>query len=285
MIGLKIIVKNNVIWRDNQGVLMPLSPPSELSNLNFQDASEILENSSSFLLRWESNFDSQHPTHWWHVIKSDHSDLSSLKKKTRYEVRKGLDAFCCEKVTKEVILTYGYFIYKKAFKRYNTHETLYSKEKFDSEIRNLPDDFFEFWIVKKQIDGSPVAFAENFVINDVCFYNTIWFDPDSLKSGVSYALFFEMNRHYLADRSFKYVSDGARSLSHSTAIHDFLISKFGFRKAFATLNIAYKPWFKFLLLAIYPFRQIICKLSFGFSKKACVVLLQEEIYRKHFLND
>jgi hypothetical protein len=89
-----------------------------------------------------------------------------------------------------------------------------------------------------------------------------------------------MNRHYLEERKFRYVSDGARSLSHDTQIHDFLESKFGFRKAYARLHVVYAPWLDASVAAAFPFRNLIKKMPFSPFKKASILLKQEEIRRE-----
>lgn len=42
-----------------------------------------------YLARWTSSFDCGHETNWWYVIKDTPFDINELKKKRRYEIRKG----------------------------------------------------------------------------------------------------------------------------------------------------------------------------------------------------
>ena len=56
-----------------------------------------------------------------------------------------------------------------------------------------------------------------------------------------------MNKYYLNENNFKYVNNGTRSISHQTNIHDFLIDKFKFRKAYCKMEIEYAPFFKILI--------------------------------------
>ena len=88
-----------------------------------------------------------------------------------------------------------------------------------------------------------------------------------------------MNKHYLNDRRFRYVSDGARSISHQTNVHQFLQEKFGFRRAYALLRVAYAPGIGLAVVLLYPFRHWIDKSTFGFLQKMAVVLEQERIRR------
>ena len=108
----------------------------------------------------------------------------------------------------------------------------------------------------------------------------MWFRPAALRQCVAYALFYEMHRHYLEERKFDYVSDGARSISHDSSIHDFLMSKFGYRKAYANLHVVYKPWLYMAVRLAFPFREFIARFNLDPLKKVSILLRQEDIRRQ-----
>lgn len=279
MIGYRSTVINGVRWRENQGGLLPLSPPNMLANVCKKDAQNFLRKEKSLFVRWESEFDQDIPAPWWHIIKDGSASLMDLSSNTRSKVRRGIKAFNCNPISKEVVLTKGYDVYKAAFCRYNTHEEEYSEKEFHNAVQFLPDKT-EFWGVWNKNTNDLMAFSENYVEDKYCFYNTIWFNPLGLRKYSSYALFYEMNRYYLEERGFRYVSDGARNLSHQTEIHNFLKSKFGFREAYAKLHVVYVPWLFLSVSAAYPFRNLIKKIPWSLCKKAYILLKQEEIRRK-----
>jgi len=90
-----------------------------------------------------------------------------------------------------------------------------------------------------------------------------------------------MNRYYLNEKNFLYVSDGARSISHQTNIQDFLIEKFKFRKAYCKLNVIYKKDIEILVNTLYPFRELIYKNKNNLFQKLSVLLKQEEIRKSY----
>lgn len=278
LIGYKFFYKNNVTWRDNQGGVFLLSSPLLLTAFSARDAVEILNEFSGFFLRWESEFDSTQKSEWWHVIKDDNPAIESLSSSTRSKIRRGLKKYECSVVSREYILKEGYEVYKNAFSRYSTHEKLFDMRRFKNAIINLPEKT-EFWGVMDKKDGALVAYSENYVDEKCCFYNTIWFAPSSLKKYSSYAVFYKMNKYYLEEVGLDYISDGARSLSHSTNIHDYLISKFGFRKAYSKLNVCYRPWLKVIVSLCYPFRSLISAVPVSVFRKVSIILKQEEIRR------
>ena len=126
-----------------------------------------------------------------------------------------------------------------------------------------------------------IGYCQNKITNSTCDYSTIKFHPDYLNLYPSYALFYTMNRYYLNEKGFKYVNDGARSISHETNIQSFLIQKFKFRKAYCKLNIMYSPKIQFILSIIYPFKSIISLFKFGPFIKINILITQEKI-RKNY---
>ena len=159
-----------------------------------------------------------------------------------------------------------------------------NQSQFNSAIDSLPCTT-EFWVVLRISTGEIAGFSENYIEDSTCFYNSVWFGPAFLKDYCGYALFYDMNRYYLGELGFKYVSDGARSISHSTEIHDFLISKFHFRKAYSRLCVEYVIWLRSLLIALAPFSPLISKVSLTPFQKLTTLLTLESIRRECSLND
>ena len=90
-----------------------------------------------------------------------------------------------------------------------------------------------------------------------------------------------MNQHYLNERNFRYVNDGARSISHKTNIQSYLIQKFKFRKAYCKLNIVYSKRIEVLINIIYPMRSLIRYLRIGPFIKINILVEQERIRRSY----
>ena len=88
-----------------------------------------------------------------------------------------------------------------------------------------------------------------------------------------------MNKYYLNENNFKYVNNGTRSISHQTNIHDFLIDKFKFRKAYCKMEIEYAPVFKMLINSLSFFGYFFSLIPLNIFRKLHVVLYQENIQR------
>ncbi|QNI02378.1 hypothetical protein HXW73_05215 [Halomonas sp. SH5A2] len=278
MIGYKFFCERNVTWRENQGGLFPLSPPFVLSDFKGFLARRIISENDCFFLRWESDFDQIIDGEWWHIIKDSYDELDSLPKKTRYMVRKAAKSYEVKPLTLHEVIENAYPVYESAYRRYNTHEPMLTYKVFCNAIAKLPKNT-EFWGVFEKESQRLVGFSENYIEKKTCFYLTMWLEPESMSNFSGYLLFHEMELHYLRDCEFKYVSDGARSISHDTNIHGFLLSKFNFRRAYAKLHVVYVPWLKVAVSVSYPFRKLVSKVPFSPFRKASILLKQEEIRR------
>lgn len=278
MIGYSWFEAGGTLWRITQRVILPLSMPHIVKGMTRTKARDLLRNKGAWLIRWEKDFDAPSSSPWWYIIKDGSEDFATLPKKTRYMVRKAAQTFYAESCDRETIIQHGYRVYCEAYRRYQTFEPRYSESEFRQAVKSLPPES-EFWVVRNRLNGEMVGFSENLVRDGACFYLTMWLQPEAMKAFVGYLLFHEMNRYYLNERAMCYVSDGARSISHQTNIHDFLQSKFGFRKAYARLCVVYSPMLSWFVLLSYPWRCVIDRVPVKLFRQVSILLEQERIRR------
>jgi hypothetical protein len=282
MIGYNYFERNGTYWRVLHHALIPLSMPHAVKPPTYFGALRMLIQYRAPLIRWEYDFDRPVHSDWWHIIKDIPECMESLSSNTRSKVRRGNNNFSVTRTTREIIATEGYKVYAEAFSYYDTFEKMLKYNDFKSAINSLPPET-EFWTVRCKDKGNLVAFSENIVRDGACFYNTIWFNHQGRRGYASYALIFEMNKYYLNSRGVRYVSDGSRSLSHDTEIHQFLIQKFRFRKAYSALGVQYLPGVGLIILILSLCRFFPERKGSGLFSKIRVLLAQEAI-RKSFLD-
>ena len=278
MIGYHYFRHRGSDWRQHHGALIPLGMPHVAPSLSFMGALQLLIARHALFIRWDEGFDQFGGGEWWHVIKDVPEDFPSFSKKMKNQVRRGLKFFDASPASRSEIFTEGYPVYCSAFDRYETFEEMFSEQAFHQAIMELPADT-EFWAVRSRTNRKMLAFSENLVRDGACFYDTMWFEPEALSAYAGYVLIHEMNKHYLNERRLKYVSDGARSISHQTNVHAFLEQKFGFRRAYSGLRLVYFPGFGLVVHLLYPFRRWLQGRSQPWIQKASVVLEQERIRR------
>jgi len=263
-------------WRKYNGALIPLTPPHiEIDIIGLE---KKVKEEKVFFARWTSNFDQKDISEFWYVICDNKLELIDYSRNTRSKIKRGLKNCDVRRVDKSIVEEEGYVTYYEAFIKYNTHLKSKTVEEFHNEI-NLLGKEWEFWGI--YYNEKMIGYSQNKIIGDYCDYSTIKFNPDYLRYYPSYALFFTMNKYYLNEKNYKYVNDGARSISHETNIQSFLIDKFRFRKAYCKLNIIYSPKIRLLLSVVYPFRVIIKLLNFGPFVKLNILFDQERIRRSY----
>ena len=261
-------------WRKYNGAIIPLHPPHievKESSIKIQ---EIVKESNVLFARWISHFDCKNQLNFWYVIHDTPMEMNDYSTNTRNQIKRGLKNFQIKIIDKSIIEQEGYDIYTSALRQQNTFWKLKGKEAF---IKDLEGEW-EFWGI--YFEASLIGYSQNKFTNDCCDYSTIKIDPIYKKRYPSYALFYLMNKYYLNEMKLKYVTDGARSLAHSSNIQEFLIQKFKFRKAFCFLHIVYHTRLNILINLLFPFRNIFSKVNVKFFRKISVLLKHEEIIRK-----
>lgn len=155
------------------------------------------------------------------------------------------------------MLSEGYEVYEATFLKYGINNGKMSKESFDKRIEST-DDSYDFWGCRVKETGKLVAFLIAHKIGNCCEYQTSKANPIYLpKYYPLYGLYFERDKYYLKDNNFDFVISGSRTITKHSNIQDFLIEKFGFRKAYCCLNLTYKWWFGIIVKSLYPFRRFI----------------------------
>jgi hypothetical protein len=274
VIGYDVVELEGRPWRRLHGALVPQDMPHVAHATDARRLRRALGARRIPLARWESDFDGPADGPWWHLIKDRDDPVERLPKKARYGVRRGLREFAVRRCGNEEVRARGHAVYRAAYARYETFEPCYDPARFSAAVAALPPET-EFWCVEDRDDGRWSAFAEVLVRDGAACYVSAWFDPAGFRRSSSYALFHVMNRHYLGERGLRYVSDGARSISHDTGIHDFLTRNFGFRRAYARLHVVYAPGLGALVAIAFPLRGLLGRVS----RRAGVLLEQERLRR------
>ena len=77
-------------WKYYNHAAVPTTAPHEKINSSALKSGEIwsIEGKHPLLIRWVTDFDCNHETSWWYVIKDNPTTLEQCKKKVRKEIRK-----------------------------------------------------------------------------------------------------------------------------------------------------------------------------------------------------
>ena len=250
-------------------MLFPKFSPDENVNLSKTALRKALKKHKCYLARYISEFDNPKFSKFWYVIKDQFIPIEDFSKNTRNQVKKGLKNCEVKKVSQEYYRENCYDIYKASMLSYEL--SFISREKFEKVQREVENR--EYWVVLEIETSTPIAYSNNLIDNESCNYAFIKYHPDYLSLYPSYALHYEMDKHYLLDRKMKFVNMGAKTLYHETSVQDFVIQKFKYRKAYCKLNVVYKPIIGLIVKAAFPFRKIIYPLKIN---KISALLKQHE---------
>jgi len=280
--GNYVVTVEGVDWYDYSSFMVPAYLPHCCPEITPKMATDVVRISGKPFARWDHGFGKTRHSPWWYVVRKGSWSLDQCSANTRSKVRRGRKHLYARQLAADEVLQFGYDVCLKAQKRYEKTGFVHPWQVYEKKIQaaNQMKGVLEFFGVFS--DDRLVAYSENYIQNKAAFWESIWYDPEFLPKYSSYVLIDAMLNNYLNDRKFAYVSDGCRSIYHRTYIQDYL-SKFGFTKEYAILNVVYSCKFKAVINMAYPFRDILWFLSqhfiSDFLDKTGAIIRQEYIRR------
>ena len=232
--------------------------PHEEQKLQKEEWKTLLKQ-GGLMVRNTYDFDCQEETCFWNLIKDRFGGLEELSSNTRSRVKKALEHLDFRLIDFSLIQTSGYPILKDTFDDYSTVDRPMNPQVFEDYLRHCQSKDYEYWGVFDQDTNAFIGFCANRLWKDAVEYGVIGIQPQYKHNGTFpyYGLFYSMNRYYLQEKGFRYITDGSRSITEHSNIQKFLIEKFLFRKSYCQLALYYRWWMKIAVKMLYPFRKII----------------------------
>lgn len=244
----------NTRFMTYKGMLIPADAPHRHTRADEKNARLLLKKSGALMLRTTFNCGHTGNRSFYYVVKQHFGGLEELSPRDRNKVRHALRFFDIHPSTaQEIGCNGGYDIYKAAYSGYGTTvDNVMDCKQFQSSLSSE----YEYWICREKNSNRPAAYAEIRMMDDACEIRMIKADPEFTHNGyyVLYGLYYEICRHYLSERSMKYVSNGSRSITAQSNVHEHLIRRFHFEKMYCDIRIIYRHWFGLLVKIAYPFR-------------------------------
>ncbi len=211
------------------------------------------------MVRNTYSFDQKEQSKFWYIIKDSFDGLGEHSSNERKKIRKALRCFVYKKVDRQLIVNEGFNIVKRVHENYVVKDRVMNEAIFQEFLELWDEENNEFWGAFDLKNGKFAGFAVVRVFGNSCFYDTVTIYPE-YKHNASYpyyGFFFKLNEYYLYNQKFRYVADGARSITEHSNIQPFLEKNFKFRKAYCKLKIRYKWWFGIIVRMLLPFRNVI----------------------------
>ena len=243
-------------------VISPLGPARLDYGLSPSQARQTLKGLGGLLIRWADGF-CERPSEWYAMICDRFQDMASTPSEHRRYIRRGLGNCEIRRVDCEYFSRHAYDVYANASRRYRGDiPTVKSEQEFrhDAEQTAKFEDIIHHWVAIHQ--GRVIGYGVACVYGKIeVTYTQGKLHPEYEKAYPFYALMYEMNRYYLAEQGFGYVFGGYRCTRHETQIQEFLVKKFGWRKAFSHLYMMYRWDVGLFVKVTYPFGRWIGRLG------------------------
>lgn len=244
----------NIIWIDNKPwvlrnrILEPVNMPHTIKNVNRDKIRKALKTTKALFAYWTDQWDSAESEWWWTICDNNDYDIEFIENaRGRRGIRKGLKECSVRQLEPYNFIELTYDIFIRNIRSYGYLKIPTMSEYKSDILKKSQFEGYELWgaFVNQEI----AAWATCVVIDDAVILGSTKSNPDLHKYSPNNALFYHITRHYLRERKVKYVSNGARTLLHTTSINDFLI-RMGFRKSYSRLNIELSDSSKILYLIV-----------------------------------
>ena len=240
------------VWRFN-------GAPHEESVLSKQQRKDLLKQ-GGLMIRNTYSFDCQKKTSFWYVIKDHFGGMDELSSNTRRKVKRSLERLAFRKVDSKLLSISGYAILKATFDDHAITDRIMNAKTFKNYLLSCEQKNYEYWGVFDKTSDVFIGFSTIWLWADACEIGKIAILPTYKRQSNAYpyyGLFYSLCHHYLQENGLNYISDGSRSVTEHSNVHQFLEDKFNFRKAFCQLEVHYCWWMKIAVKMLYPFRKII----------------------------
>ena len=248
-------------------------PPHEEQKLSKEAYGNLLS-MGGLLVRNTYDFDCQEPTGFWYVIKDSFNGLDEFSSNERNKIRRAEKALAFKRIGIDLLKSEGWNILKATYEDYAVSDRAMDETVFLNYLSECEKQDFDYWGIFDQdrLIGfctvwlwpseiwkyGLVGNKPDYKLNS-CEYGLIGILPEYKHNNTYpyYGLFYKMNEYYLGEKNYRYVADGARSITEHSHIQDFLVQNLCFRKAYCQLEVHYCWWMKIAVNMLYPFRNIL----------------------------
>ena len=234
-------------WRFN-------GAPHQEKKLGEKEWKKLLKK-GGLLIRNTYHFDQKEESSFWYLIKDSFGGMEELSSNERNKIRNSNNKLTFNKINFELLRSKGYEILKETYTDYAVSDRKMNETVFGEYLSACQEKEIDYWGVFD--NDRLIGFCAVWLwTSDSCEYGVMGILPQYKHNQTYpyYGLFFRMNEYYIGEKHYRYVADGARSITEHSQIQDFLIQNFHFRKAYCQLDIHYQWWMKIAVNVLYPFR-------------------------------
>jgi hypothetical protein len=232
-----IIWIDDTPWELRNRLLIPVSLPHTIYNVNRSKIREAILKTNALLAYWTDDWDRKQSEWWWTCCDMKDYKLENIQNPTgRRGIRKGLESCSVNRIKPIDFTELTYNIYYESQLSYNipTSEIISYNQYNERILKQSNYPGFELW--GAFVNGKLASYAICLLIDNVVSFGSTKSDPEFHTFYPNNALFYHITNHYLSERGCSYITNGPRTILHSTTINDFLI-RMGYKRVYGRLNI------------------------------------------------
>ena len=219
---------------------------------------QALLKQGGLLVRNTFDFDQKTESSFWYIIQDTFHGLEDFSSNERNKIRRSDKTLTFRKISVDLLKQKGWKILEATYADYAVSDRAMDENIYLDYLSSCEKQSFDYWGVfdQEQLIGFCTVWLWP---PDSCEYGLIGLLPEYKHNNTYpyYGLFYHLNAYYLGEQGFRYVTDGARSITEHSHIQDFLVQNFNFRKAYCQLQVHYCCWMKLMVKMLYSFRKII----------------------------
>ena len=225
--------------------------------LSKEEMKYLLKNSNALFLLNPYDYDSNEKTSFWYVVRKRPYTVEDYSPKIRKQIRRSLKEYRYTRINPLEILDDVYRVYLEANQRLGVTDVM-TLGSFKMMVTTSIKAGKEWW-GGFHIEDDKLAMVEILRITKSGYaeMDAEWLSYKYTKHNPTYGLNDTIVGNLLGERGFELINAGARSLTEHSNVQDFLIEKFGFKKAYCRVQL-YMPFgYRVVSKCLYPFRKLI----------------------------
>jgi len=247
-VGFHIIESPSSYWLNLRSRIYVALPPHSIINPDVEEVNELIVRHRLLGAKYSSPANGTGVTGGIWMCDNKAYDLSSLKKRTRAHVRKGLKVCDCHEIDFDYLGREGLALNRETMARQGRDDPLFSNEKRWRRLTSAGKAVAGAQAWGALLDGQLAAYLITFQVDDVLCILYGMCHTSMLPHRPNHVLLYTLVTTSMARPDIRRVSGGPASIFDLPSLDQYKTSM-GFKKEPAELVVVLHPWLRPMLLS------------------------------------